>query len=108
MRRRVRLTESDLHRIVKESVRKILRESADPLSQDYNYKDDPREDDEDAVYDPYEEALYRRETAGRLPDGWKRIKNDDYYGGYVYIDQDGNEYERDEYGKFWPVEEPEF
>ena len=108
MKRRIKLTEETLRKMIRESVRKILRESADPLSQDYRWEDDPREDDDDAVYDPYAEALYRKETAERLPDGWERIKNDDYYGGYIYRDPDYNEYERDQYGKFWPLEEPEF
>ena len=31
MRRRVRLTESDLHRIVKESVNRILKEEVNPI-----------------------------------------------------------------------------
>lgn len=31
MKRRIRLSESDLHRIVKESVRRILKEDNDPL-----------------------------------------------------------------------------
>ena len=47
----IRLTESDLHRIVKESVNRILRESIDP----------------------WEDAVYKHYTREKLPKGWERI-----------------------------------
>ena len=41
MKKLIRLTESDLHRIVKESVKKILRESENPLRPYYDRDDHP-------------------------------------------------------------------
>ena len=72
----IRLTESDLHRIVKESVNRILRESIDP----------------------WEDAVYKHYTRERLPKGWERIDRED--DEPIYRDPDFNEYVKDEYGNF--------
>ncbi len=75
----IRLTESDLHRIVKESVYRILRESIDP----------------------WEDAVYKYHTRERLPKGWERIDRED--DEPIYRDPDFNEYVKDEYGNFRPI-----
>ena len=72
----IRLTESDLHKIVKESVNRILRESIDP----------------------WEDAVYKHYTRERLPKGWERIDRED--DEPIYRDPDFNEYVKDEYGNF--------
>jgi len=75
----VRLTESDLHRIVKESVNRILSENAHDYWGDAEYKHSKRE---------------------RLPKGWEKVERED--DEPIYRDEDYNEYVKDEYGKFTP------
>ena len=75
----VRLTESDLHRIVKESVNRILSENAHDYWGDAEYKHSKRE---------------------RLPKGWEKVERED--DEPIYRDEDCNEYVKDEYGKFTP------
>ncbi len=55
------------------------------------------------VHDPWAEAEYnyRRE---KLPQGWEKIDRED--DEPLYRDPDGNEYVKDEYGKFTPIEQP--
>ena len=76
----IRLTESDLHRIVKESVDKILSES-----------------------DYWREAEDNYLMQEKLPRGWEKRKCDDVFGGYIYIDGDYNEFYKDEYGHLQPL-----
>ena len=61
MKQIIRLTESDLHRIVKESVNKILSEGLkgftyDPSTGEYydKYGNTPEYDENGEAYDPYE------------------------------------------------------
>lgn len=79
MKKLVRLTESDLHRIVRESVKKIIKES-----------------EEDSVHDYWEEAIDNYLMQEKLPRGWEKRKCDDVFGGYIYIDGDYNEFYKDE------------
>ena len=51
----IRLTENDLHRIVKEAVKNVLRESA---------------------HDYWEDAVYKNATREKLPKGWERIERE--------------------------------
>ena len=90
MKQFIRLTESDLHRIVKESVNKILRESADDAEYD--------------ARDFWREAEDKYLMQEKLPRGWEKRKCDDVFGGYIYIDEDFNEYYKDEYGHFQPLD----
>jgi hypothetical protein len=80
----IRLTEQDLHRIVKESVKKIIKES-----------------EEDSVHDYWREAEDNYLMQEKLPRGWEKRKCDD---GYIYIDGDYNEFYKDEYGNFKPLD----
>lgn len=75
----VRLTESDLHKIVKESVNRILSENA---------------------YDNWRHAEDEYFTRERLPKGWEKIEREN--DEPIFRDEDGNEYVKDEYGKFTP------
>ena len=40
----------------------------------------------------------------KLPRGWEKRKCDDAFGGYIYIDGDYNEFYKDEYGHFQPLD----
>ncbi len=82
MKQLIRLTESDIHRIVKESVNRILKEN----SFDY--------------YGRAEDDYLSRE---KLPKGWSKSDRDD--DEPIYSDEDGNEYVKDEYGRFKNVNE---
>ena len=77
----VRLTEGDLHRIIKESVKKVLKENP----TDY-----------------WEDAVYKHVNKEHLPKGWDKYLTDD--GETIYRDEDFNEYIKDEYGKFKLIE----
>lgn len=91
MRRNViRLTEADLHRIVKESVNKILRESVDDVEYD--------------ARDFFRDAEDKYLMQEKLPRGWEKHKCNDVFGGFIYIDEDFNEYYKDEYGHFQPLD----
>lgn len=81
MKQMIRLTEQDLHRIVKESVGKVLNE-----------------------IDHWREAEDNYLMQEKLPRGWEKRKCDDVFGGYVYIDGDYNEFYKDEYGHFQPLD----
>ena len=79
MKQRIRLTESDLHRIVKESVKRILREDEwqEPDYSAYGkwYVAADRESD---YFDDYDEAYkYALEIAEeerkRFPDYWEEV-----------------------------------
>ena len=89
------LGESAIHRIVKESVNKILNEVGVKGASD-NIIANVKE----SAHDYWEDAIYNYETRERLPKGWEKIeRNDDEP---LYIDQDGNEYVKNEYGRFIP------
>ncbi len=83
MRQIIRLTESDLHRIVRESVKKIIKENA---------------------HDYWREAEDNYLMQEKLPRGWEKRKCDDVFGGYIYIDGDYNGFYKDEYGRFTPLD----
>lgn len=52
MKRRVRLTESDLHKIIKKSVNRVLNEKYDPYENGDEY-----EEITDRLYDAYQEYI---------------------------------------------------
>ena len=58
MKRLVRLTEGDLHRIVKESVKRILKETKD--TPDDVYDEDEYSDDDNDFGDGYREEFWNR------------------------------------------------
>lgn len=61
MKRRIRLTEGDLHRIVRESVKRILREQREPWDHhDPDYEDDWFENLPDIEKDDYFRYLKRK------------------------------------------------
>lgn len=88
MKHKVRLSESDLHRIVKETVKKVLKES-----------------EENSVRDYWREAEDNYLMQEKLPKGWEKYKNEDVFGGFIYVDNDYNEYYKDEYGHFQPLDD---
>jgi hypothetical protein len=163
----IRLTESDLHKIVKESVNRIINEigntdkGQDALGQvrgradkrskllggaiGNKYRKISRDAQDKAysqgkkhgfdIYDPngaydkgiskgYEKALkesdnwednestidYWRQAEDnylmqeKLPRGWEKHKCDDVFGGFIYTDGDYNEYYKDQYGRFQPLD----
>ena len=63
MRQRIRLTEGDLHRIVKRSVNKVLRES-------YN--------DDDVYMSNYRDAMSDREESYTIDDLFRELKEEGY------------------------------
>ena len=80
MKRKIRLTERDLHRIVKESVKRVIREANDHWAEaEDNYL-----------------------MGERLPRGWEKIERED--DEPIYTDMDGNEFVKDEYGHFRPLD----
>ena len=86
MKKIIRLTESDLHRLVKESVKRIVRE-------DFG--------NGNGVIGGDIFGTSLNPTQERLPRGWEKIETS---GGTIYTDQDGNTYYKDEYGKFQPYD----
>ena len=79
MKQRIKLKESELKRMISESVRKVLNENA---------------------YDYYADAEDRYMMRERLPKGWEKHETED---GIIYTDPDYNEYVKDEYGNFEPL-----
>ena len=78
----IRLTEQDLKRIIKESVNNILKENA---------------------FDYYGRAEDEYLSKEKLPKGWSKIDRED--DEPLYSDPDGNEYVKDEYGRFKNINE---
>ena len=62
-KRRIRLAETQLHHLIKESVRKVLMESADSVSQ--------QPFDGDSSYSPSEEELKRSDEFHRRTHPWR-------------------------------------
>lgn len=54
------------------------------------------------VSDPWREAEDAYLMGEKLPKGWETFETED--GETIYSDGDGNEYRKDEYGKFVPIE----
>lgn len=54
------------------------------------------------VRDVWADAEHKYLTRERLPKGWEKIETDD--DEVIYRDDDGNEYTKDEYGHFVPLD----
>lgn len=78
------IPEQKMHRIVKESVKKIIKES-----------------EEDSVHDYWREAEDNYLMREKLPRGWERIERED--DEPIYRDPNFNEYVKNEYGRFVPL-----
>ena len=77
----IRITESQLHDIIADSVKNIISENA---------------------HDHWSQSEDEYLTRERLPKGWE--KRQTLNGETVYYDQDFNEYTKDEYGNFVPID----
>jgi len=121
MKKLIRLTESDLHNIVRKSVNRILKEGDEewksPLDKVRKNKELKNLNMENYIHnivkesvsrilregiDPWEDAVYKHHTRESLPKGWERIDRED--DEPIYRDQDFNEYVKDEYGHFRRIE----
>jgi hypothetical protein len=62
MKKIIRLTESDIHKIVKETVRRVLREGGGTheIEYGYGYTFFKTPSDEDYIYDKYGEDMWRK------------------------------------------------
>lgn len=90
----IRITESGLQKLISESVKKAISETAIPINQrgDIEYQSD-EEHPAGKWFEPHN---------NRVPQGWEMMNRED--DKPLYRDEDYNEYVRDEYGHFRPVE----
>ena len=63
--------------------------------------------EDDGATDYWEEYITRKSMEKRLPRGWEKRWSDEY-DEYIYVDEDYNEYVKDEYGKFVCISEEDF
>ena len=82
MKRIIKLNESDVHRIIKETVSKVIQENA---------------------IDYWRQAEDKYLSRERLPKGWEKIEREN--DAPIYRDPDFNEFVKDEYGRLVPVTE---
>ena len=81
MKRRIRLTESDLHRIIDRSVKRVLKEDENNSFYNSDYKFEDYDEDRDGVeFDHYgtdseELAVYAEEIREKLDNG--ELDNDE-------------------------------
>lgn len=80
MKKIIRLTEEQLHNLIRESVDSILKENA---------------------FDYYRDAEDNYLNREKLPKGWDKFETEDEET--IYTDPDGNQYVKDEYGKFQQI-----
>ena len=88
MKRRIRLTESDLHRVIKESVNKILKENDDFIPHGYKGTSNWG-GNEIQISDKGDGARIRNSHTGEVSD-WMEIQFDEEGVAYV-IDANGDE-----------------
>ena len=62
-----------------------------------------REGDESTI-DYWRQAEDNYLMQEKLPRGWEKRKCDDVFGGFIYTDEDYNEYYKDQYGRFQPLD----
>ena len=101
---KVQFTESDIQGMVLEGVKgvmKLLSEkvTVDPATGEWF---DDGQPDEEGAHDEWASAVDKHEMGENLPRGWERFDRED--DEPIYQDPDGNEYVKDEYGKFKPIE----
>lgn len=77
----IRITEGDLHNIIKESVNKILKEAIDfdAMQNQYGDANSYQGEDETESFDFGHHSPYREELMELL-----KTKNQDYYGYWIY------------------------
>jgi len=94
MKKIIRLTESDLHRIIEKSVSKILREGV--LGNDW------RQDEDDVLnnYEPFEDQINRYEAENEF-------RNQHDWGAQGEEDIDPTHYNQDSNVLGWNDDEPE-
>lgn len=102
---KVQITESDIQKMVIQGVKgvmaRILKEqvTVDPVTGEWI---DDGEPDEVGAHDDFGAAIDRQAMAERLPRGWEKFDRED--DEPIYRDPDGNEYVKDDYGKFKQLE----
>ena len=100
---KIQVTESDIRHMILEGAMRIMEKiTVDPNTGEWF--DDEEPDEADAV-DPLADAEYKHSMSENLPRGWEKFESED--GKTIYSDPDGNEFVKDEYGKFVPIENNE-
>ena len=100
---KIQITESDIKHMIFEGAMRIMEKiTVDPNTGEWF--DDGEPDEADAV-DPLANAEYKDSMSEKLPRGWEKFETED--GETIYSDPDGNEFVKDEYGKFVPVNNEE-